>query len=304
MSMDKMMLLAVAYSANLGGLGMLTGTAPNLVLKCKYLTTQCYNCYMSTVLLICVVLKKDDQLRTNEFRPSHISAAHVDSTYGSDKLTFLNWSAYCIPTVSILLVIAWVWLQIWFMGFNQFFKCGFGAKKTSVEKRIEKLMRDKYNALGKIKFAEIVVLILFGLLVILWFARAPGFAPGYGNLFEVEKNETKYEKHEKNETKTETNKTKSTYFETYETKTVDYVKDAVPAVLIPMLLFVLPSEVPSLSRRATRLLDWKTTQDKMPWNVIMLLGGGFALAKGLAFDFVLMFHKWVVGIKGIHSENQ
>lgn len=59
------------------------------------------------------------------------------------------------------------------------------------------------------------------------------------------------------------------------------MKDAVPAVLIPMLLFVLPSEVPSLSRRATRLLDWKTTQDKMPWNVIMLLGGGFALAKGM-----------------------
>ena len=62
---------------------------------------------------------------------------------------------------------------------------------------------------------------------------------------------------------------------------VKFVKDAVPAILIPMLLFVLPSERPKKNERVERLLDWKTAQSKMPWNVIMLLGGGFALAKGL-----------------------
>ena len=61
---------------------------------------------------------------------------------------------------------------------------------------------------------------------------------------------------------------------------IKYVKDAVPAVLIPMLLFVLPSTIPRKSERVDRLLDWKTAQAKMPWNVIMLLGGGFALALG------------------------
>lgn len=28
------------------------------------------------------------------------------------------------------------------------------------------------------------------------------------------------------------------------------------------------------------LLNWKVVHDRMPWNIVLLLGGGFALAKG------------------------
>lgn len=28
------------------------------------------------------------------------------------------------------------------------------------------------------------------------------------------------------------------------------------------------------------LLGWKVVHERMPWNIILLLGGGFALAKG------------------------
>nr|XP_054748035.1 solute carrier family 13 member 2-like [Lytechinus pictus] len=33
-------------------------------------------------------------------------------------------------------------------------------------------------------------------------------------------------------------------------------------------------------RSRDALLDWKTVQRQLPWNIILLIGGGFALAKG------------------------
>ena len=58
------------------------------------------------------------------------------------------------------------------------------SEKTDTEKRIERLLRVKYESLGKVKFAEIVIMVLFFVLVVLWFTRDFGFAPGYGSLFE------------------------------------------------------------------------------------------------------------------------
>ena len=35
----------------------------------------------------------------------------------------------------------------------------------------------------------------------------------------------------------------------------------------------------STDERPDMLLDWRTVQTKMPWDVVLLLGGGFALAE-------------------------
>ena len=32
--------------------------------------------------------------------------------------------------------------------------------------------------------------------------------------------------------------------------------------------------------KSDRLLDWTTVHHKLPWNVVLLLGSGFALARG------------------------
>lgn len=36
------------------------------------------------------------------------------------------------------------------------------------------------------------------------------------------------------------------------------------------------------------LLDWKIVHQKMPWNIVFLLGGGFALAKGSEVTFLCL----------------
>ncbi|XP_042735934.1 solute carrier family 13 member 5 isoform X2 [Lagopus leucura] len=80
-----------------------------------------------------------------------------------------------------------------------------------------------------------------------------------------------------------------------------YITDSAPAVFIALLLFILPANKPkfigwSSSMSDTEqteedikkpflsapLLDWNVVQRKMPWNIVLLLGGGFALADASA----------------------
>ncbi|XP_041053376.1 solute carrier family 13 member 5-like isoform X3 [Carcharodon carcharias] len=74
-----------------------------------------------------------------------------------------------------------------------------------------------------------------------------------------------------------------------------YVTDATVVLFIAFLMFIVPSQKPKFKpwnrlkgskkrisdkKQVKKLLDWNTVQHKLPWNVVLLLGGGFALAKG------------------------
>lgn len=43
-------------------------------------------------------------------------------------------------------------------------------------------MKDEYNKLGRMTFAEVAVLTIFVLLVVLWFTRDPGFIDGWATV--------------------------------------------------------------------------------------------------------------------------
>jgi sodium-dependent dicarboxylate transporter 2/3/5 len=106
--------------------------------------------------------------------------------------------------------------------------------------------KKEYAALGKPKIEEKIVLFLFIVLAFLWIFRS-GFniqsfsIPGWSTLF----------------------------------KTPSYINDGTVAIFIALLLFIIPSK----SKKGERIMNWETA-NRIPWNIVLLFGGGFALAQG------------------------
>nr|NQU93224.1 SLC13/DASS family transporter [Bacteroidota bacterium] len=53
------------------------------------------------------------------------------------------------------------------------------------------------------------------------------------------------------------------------------VNDGNIAIFMAILLYIIPSKMNDMGR----IMDWETTK-KLPWNIVLLFGGGFALASG------------------------
>ncbi|XP_038013901.1 solute carrier family 13 member 2 [Motacilla alba alba] len=197
--------------------------------------------------------------------PNLVLQGQVNDIYKDNGgiINFASWFSFAFPTMLVLLILAWIWLQILYLGFNfkKNFGCGASPAAKAKEKQAYAIIKEESKKLGKMNFAEIEVSILFILLVVLWFTREPGFIPGWATVL-------------------------------FNKDNTSYVTDATVALFISMLLFILPSGFSNQHRDQEQtggrakfrapppLLDWKVVQEKMPWNIVFLLGGGFALAKG------------------------
>jgi sodium-dependent dicarboxylate transporter 2/3/5 len=106
--------------------------------------------------------------------------------------------------------------------------------------------RRQHAELGPMSFAEKVVLADFALLVLLWLTRQPIELPGL------------------------TIPGWASYF-----AEPGFLNDGTVSVALALLLFAIPSR----ERPGERILDWSTATG-IPWHVVLLFGGGFALAKG------------------------
>uniref|UniRef100_A0A8C6YXZ6 Solute carrier family 13 member 1 n=1 Tax=Nothoprocta perdicaria TaxID=30464 RepID=A0A8C6YXZ6_NOTPE len=210
----KAMCLCIAYSATIGGWTTLTGTSTNLIFAEQF-NTRYPDCQC---------------------------------------INFGSWFVLSIPITVIILLLSWIWLQWLFLGFDfkSMFKCG--KEKSAREKASARVIQEEYNKLGPISYPEIVTLVLFILMTLLWFTRDPGFIPGWSSLF------PKYK---------------------------GFATDSTTALVIGLLFFIIPTK--PLSRTSngentgfgyTPLITWKEFQSCMPWEIAFLVGGGFALAEG------------------------
>ncbi len=119
--------------------------------------------------------------------------------------------------------------------------------KKGMDLAVEKnYFNDAYKKLGKISFEEKVVSTVFIITALLWFTRADidlGFfqIKGWNNLFDKK----------------------------------EYINDSTVALFMALLLFFIPSK----NEKDKKLISW-TEVSKLPFDIILLFGGGFALAKG------------------------
>ncbi|KAM4841796.1 Na(+)/dicarboxylate cotransporter 3 isoform 6-T6 [Thomomys bottae] len=149
----------------------------------------------------------------------------------------------------------WLWISFLYVGIS--FR-GWRKKKSELradaENKARALIQEEFQNLGPTKFAEQAVFILFCAFAVLLFSRDPKFIPGWASFF-----------------------------------TPGFISDAVTGVTIVIILFFFPSQKPSFkwwfdfkapTTKTEPLLSWKKAQETVPWNIILLLGGGFAMAKG------------------------
>ena len=122
----------------------------------------------------------------------------------------------------------------------------FVGKKRKWKSISRKALLNDYRSLGHMNFEEKVLSVVFISLAVLWFSRADIIIgnfkiPGWSGLF----------------------------------NNPAYFNDGTVAIFVAIILFLIPSkQVPG-----TFLMDWKAAED-IPWEIILLFGGGFALASG------------------------
>jgi sodium-dependent dicarboxylate transporter 2/3/5 len=221
----RALLLAVAYSASIGGVGTIVGTPTNVAFL-------------------------------------GFAAEHFPDR---PQISFLEWSLVAVPVVAVYLPLAWLYL------------CRFGAgiplrriHFTATHSVIE----EERKRLGPMSAPEKAVVAVASATALLWIFRRPIrigalAVPGWSAWFAHS----------------------------------EFPHDATVAVAAAILLCLIPVNLRGglewKGRWERFVMEWNTIERGLPWGVVLLFGGGFAMAAGMEKSgLAAWFGQLLAGLKG------
>jgi len=76
----------------------------------------------------------------------------------------------------------------------------------------------------------------------------------------------------------------------------NYINDGTVAIALALILYFIPSR----TKKGKMIMDWETTS-RLPWNIVLLFGGGFALASGFKESGLsIWFGEQLSGASALH----
>ncbi|XP_063988117.1 protein I'm not dead yet-like [Diachasmimorpha longicaudata] len=266
----KAYLLTVAYTSTFGGTITVVGTGTNLIFKGIY-----------------------------------------EQTFpGSAGIGFTQWLTWAFPLGVVNVFLTWVYTQVFYLGL--FRPRSFAARAAAIgnqgENITNQVIKEKYENLGPITFHQTGVGILFLFCVFLWFFRSPGFMTGWAGavsnsfvlFFFIQTIVTEIKNSIFNNNYInililmDWQQGEGSKFTSEFTQHIHInieIGDSAPVILTSLLLFFLPkypgfirgfSDNPRErpAKPSESLITWNVVNSKMPWNLMFLLGGGFAISRG------------------------
>jgi len=175
-------------------------------------------------------------------------------------LTFPSFMGVAVPIAIVNMLLTWLWLCAYLIGIR--------SNKNSIHLKdpieVRNTLGKQYKELGPVTFHQAGITLIFLLLICMWFFKDPQFIPGWISFFPDD----------------------------YE------MGDGTIGMIFVILAFMIPArpnfccfggdqnsnQVPTAS---PGLLDWKSTNEHFQWGVLLLLGGGYAIADASKVSLLL-----------------
>jgi sodium-dependent dicarboxylate transporter 2/3/5 len=194
------LMLGLAHSASIGGLGTLIGTPPNGVLVTQF----------------------------EQIFP------------GAPSISFAQWMAFASPMSLLFLIVAW------FLLCRVIFPLPASSPFSG-----KAFIREELDRLGPTTREERRVALVFGGVALLWMTRK---SIAFGSAFTLRGWSSLFSE---------------------ESGISSLIDDGTVSIGMALLLFLIPAS----KEKGGRLMDWEAAK-AVPWGILLLFGGGLALAKG------------------------